>query len=166
MEGTINKFTSIYVILHPETREIRYVGMTRDPKRRFREHCNGGHSQVVHRWIQNLTSLPIIKIHEVVPVIEGREREKFWISHFRNLGLNLLNQTDGGETGNKKQRGYRGPHKLLSPETREKIRISHLGKSLSLEHSAAIKAGWTEERRAAQSVIMTKIYLDKKQGLR
>lgn len=110
-----------------------------------------------------------MKIQEVVPETEADERERFWISYFRGLGLNLLNQTDGGECGYKmsyKKRGHRGPHKPTSPETREKIRLSHLGKSLSPEHAAAIRAGWTADRRQAQSVIMAKIYLDKKLGLR
>lgn len=66
---------------------------------------------------------------------EACSREKFWINYYgrkNNDTGNLSNMTDGGE-------GTYG--RVLTNETKNKIKNSHLGKKLSEEHKMKISEG-------------------------
>ena len=100
--------TTIYG-LYDDFGNIRYVGKTRNRLEfRLREHLcrakkvvgsvRAGYCQ---RWIQSLLfkgSVPSIKLICTVSG-DGNYAEKFYISHFRNLGAKLTNLTNGGDGG-------------------------------------------------------------------
>lgn len=116
------RYAYIYCLIDPTTSEIRYFGKTeRPPRDRYKEHVYQDYKSQFTRktcWIVKLVRLglvPVIKIVEQCKLSEWIERETHWIWHGRNvLGLDLLNETDGGE-------GLCNP----SEATREKMRQPH-----------------------------------------
>ena len=89
----------IYSLLHPETEEIRYVGVTSSNlNRRYSQHIySGKHRQTkVAKCIYSLSLKglkPIIKEIEECTENNWEEREVYWISYYENL----LNQYPGGK---------------------------------------------------------------------
>lgn len=118
----------IYVLIHPNTLEVRYVGKARNISYRFGHHRSEtlhGSNYSVHRWWRSLPNEPC-----VVPIGEGDSlAEVIWIAWFRAQGARLLNCTDGGD-------GCSG-----SLEVREKISRSLTGRPLSQAHRERIRQG-------------------------
>ena len=130
-----NSFASIYVLKHPETGKVRYVGKTaRTLEKRLGEHLRSSKSYS-HRcanWIKSLQKqglTPSIELLEKVNLSELEEKEIAWIKKFREEGLDLTNLTDGGE-------GTIGLKR--SAESRKKMSMAHKGKKLSEEHKRSI----------------------------
>jgi hypothetical protein len=98
----------IYTLSDPHTEEIRYVGKTVETlNKRLSKHTSNikNLNEKNHRafWIKSLVQKglkPIIRLIEEVPFEIWEEREKYWIKYYRDLGLNLVNSTDGGDTCN------------------------------------------------------------------
>ena len=118
----------IYVLKHPETLEVRYVGKTvRSLSRRLGNHIANAkgnkHNKHLSNWIISILNLgkrPIIELVETCPYNIWQQREQFWISQFPNL----INLTEGGD-------GCKGF--IHCPETIEKIRKAKLGTKHSQE---------------------------------
>ena len=105
IQGHIGKQTNvtfIYVLQHPVTGDVRYVGKTVYPRRRYSSHISPtkkGNSAVA-KWFEKWSALkkyPKMVIIERTVGIEWTVREPFWISHYRKLGCDLLNLNAGGE---------------------------------------------------------------------
>jgi len=115
--------TKIYVLTEPDG-WIRYVGKTvKFLRTRFSEHLSDArHGKTGHRcnWIRSLLSKGFLPMVQFVGEVEGDgcKEEIAWIKYFRNEGVNLVNDTDGGEgmLGNK-----------VSDKTRNKLSQSHKG---------------------------------------
>lgn len=92
----------IYVLEHPITNEIRYVGKTTASKwkRRYRMHLrNTAHTHKV-MWVQSLLKeglKPTMTIIDEVPDDNWEFWEMYWIALFRSWEINLTNSTPGGE---------------------------------------------------------------------
>lgn len=99
---------SIYTLEHPITKEVRYVGKTKNPTQRFYNHCNKLHNENTHKrnWISSLKKQglkPTMTVLDEVDELEWKYWEKYWIEQFRQWGFALVNHTAGGEgltTGN------------------------------------------------------------------
>lgn len=116
------KNTYIYLILNPTTNEVRYIGKTVDPKRRFYEHLNRRVNNHCSNWIYSLLQnniLPEFVIIDEVFEQDWQFYEKYWISQFKSWGFNLTNMTNGGEGCLKRE---------FSEETKIKISIGNKGK--------------------------------------
>ena len=112
--------TYIYCLKHPLTNEIRYVGKTTSPKRRYKEHIYKlNKSDHKTNWVKLLLSAGLKPVMDILEECTDNwdEREKYWITQFNNL----TNLTDGGEKFK------------VSSETKEKIRLANLGKKLTPE---------------------------------
>src|SRR5688572_16040624 len=89
----------IYILKHPDTQEVRYVGKTKRPKRRFSEHIyvKSLESKKTHLayWILSLLKDGKKPVMEVVAETENdwQSLEQEWIKKFSNL----CNHTEGGE---------------------------------------------------------------------
>lgn len=112
----------IYLLKHPDTQEIRYVGKSKHPKRRYSEHI---YRKVLEQkkthltyWLLSLLNEGKKPIMEIVDETDGdwETLEKLWIKKFSNL----CNLTEGGEGCH----GYKQPL-----EHREKRKQSMLGKN-------------------------------------
>lgn len=92
----------IYALCEPETGEVRYIGKTRTPKRREREHNKTSvysSSDLKNAWVNELHSIgtsPVFSIVEQCTKDNWQEREVHFIRYYRELGHRLLNQRKGG----------------------------------------------------------------------
>lgn len=157
----------IYVLKHPDTLEVRYVGKTvRSLSRRLGNHIANAkgnkHNKHLSNWIINILNnnkRPIIELLEECDHSVWQEREQYWISQFPNL----INLTKGGD-------GCLGF--IQDESTKEKLRIAMTGrkhteefkhnmslrlkgKPLSEEHKANI--GKTNSGRKATEATKRKL---------
>ncbi len=88
----------IYQLESP-TGEVRYVGATTDPKRRYQEHLNGiKQGRYLKLWVQSLlrdNQKPTMFIIEETDWANWQKRERYWISTLKKTS-NLLNKEAGG----------------------------------------------------------------------
>lgn len=112
----------IYVLKDPTSQAVRYVGWTcrsladrlsSHKSEALRKNTDGKWHRINHRlnWLRALYlehQVPIIESVEAGPLIlDGgtddakiyQEAEKKWIQHFKSLGADLVNGTEGGEGG-------------------------------------------------------------------
>lgn len=123
----------IYVLKHPDTLEIRYVGKTvRSLSRRLGNHIANAkgnkHNKHLSNWILSILredKRPVIELIEECDYSVWQEREKYWISQFPNL-INLTTGGDGCE-------GF-----IHSPETIAKLRLVNLGRKHTEEFKKAM----------------------------
>lgn len=124
---TYCKPTFIYVLMDPDTLEVRYLGKTVKPiERRLAVHISHakrvGHKRHVAAWIRSLLDVgkkPIIQSVETVsPNGDWVAAEQRWIAELLEAGADLCNLTDGGEGAP----GYKP-----SPEEIERFRASLTG---------------------------------------
>lgn len=99
---TTNKTVRIYSLHDPRVNSVRYVGFTsRTLEERLAAHLyrKEGNSHRVN-WIRKLINdgvIPIILLLEEVPFSDYEIAERWWITHFKKQGANLVNATDGGD---------------------------------------------------------------------
>lgn len=153
------RLVSIYCLKDPESGDVRYVGWSIDPRSRLKSHIkvakNGRENNHRTNWIKSLLRRGAVPVLEVLEtgIIDFTSAERAWISHFREMGCNLTNGTDGGEG----MLGFRP-----SAETKEKIasalrgRPGNKGAVIEEWHKARVaeanrKRVWTAEQKAALS---------------
>lgn len=128
----------IYGLYDPRTNELRYIGKAIDLKIRFDLHISEtrcGRESHKNRWLAQLIAAGLLPIMRTLEVIENsndqdwQERERWWIKAARETGDRLTNLDDGGRSGTKK-----------CEETKNKISMSNLGKKMSPEAVAKMKA--------------------------
>lgn len=139
----------IYTLSDPSTMEIRYVGQTNDPKRRFNDHISSSinessdsYETYKARWIRKVISnnlLPIMSIIDTCDSIEESNRlERDYVDRFTTEGVKLTNSHVNDVTE-------------FSLQTREKISNAKKGKKLEeivgLEKSIELKAYYSEKTR-------------------
>jgi GIY-YIG catalytic domain/NUMOD3 motif len=128
----------IYALYDPRNpTEMRYIGQT---SKTLEERLQGHLDEVSTKrtlkraWIVSLKKVsvrPAIILVEDVLEATFRERERFWIAYYRQLGHRLTNLTEGGE-------GTLGW--TPTDETRENMRRSHLGKKHTQETILKMRA--------------------------
>ena len=131
----------IYSLNDPRDLSVRYVGKTiSDLNTRLKCHiCRAKNSKKhthKHAWIKQLLALglrPLINLIEVVGEDSWIDRERYWISHFKNL----TNLSKGGESG-----FYGGKH---SQETKDFYRNNI--KNISGFYRSQLGKPWTEEQK-------------------
>lgn len=133
----------IYGLIHPETKELRYIGKTHNIKERLYHHIY--ESKKFKRknrkncWIKSLLKkkmIPEIQILEECSEENVNIKEIYYINHFKVLGFNLVNQTNGGD-GQSKGYDFKGryiPPKGKIPKGFKGLKPWNKGKKLSKEH--------------------------------
>lgn len=137
----------IYSLTDPITQEIRYVGKTTAPERRYIAHRNatdGRHDK--RAWVKSLKAAGRVPLLDVLEEVDCDEKsqmwadaERYWIAYLRFIGCPLLNFSAGGYGGYKHK-----PETIevirqmkraenLRPETRAKMSASQKGRKLSPE---------------------------------
>lgn len=113
---------TIYALLQPETKEIRYIGKTNSPlHKRLSGHLKDKCNCYRTHWLRSLRIRPEIVVIEKCADDIWEERERFWIAHYRSLGCNLVNQTIGGD----------GPGKF-TPEVLKKMSLAQKGRKVAI----------------------------------
>lgn len=91
----------VYVLRCPDSMDVRYVGVTKEPKRRLARHITEARSRKTHRhnWIMSLVDKGKRPIFEIVEedVDDWKEAEPRWIAHFTENGCRLVNGNGGGD---------------------------------------------------------------------
>lgn len=92
----------VYTLHNPKTREVRYVGVTYNTKKRLFEHFGRPRSRShLSNWIQSILARGLRPVMKIVERIEkGKDwqrRERWWISYGKSQGWRLVNATKGGE---------------------------------------------------------------------
>lgn len=107
----------IVYILRTEESDVKYVGVTNgELKKRLTKHyydVNHHRTKNIHKinwFIKNKGKIIIEKIDESDNHIDMLNKEKYWISYYRDKGYNLINKTDGGQGCY----GYRHDEETLS----------------------------------------------------
>lgn len=118
----------IYTLTDPRPKVIRYVGKTNNLSVRLALHLCEKRGTHKNNWLHQLRSLGLRPIEECTDETWA-ERERFWIAHFRSVGIPLTNLDSGGCSG-----------KQQSDETKEKIRSKAIGRKHSAETIAKISA--------------------------
>jgi predicted GIY-YIG superfamily endonuclease len=112
---------SIYILLDKDG-NIRYVGKSINPSKRFWYHQHGNFKD----WVD---SFQIIETE--IPEDSWKQREKFWIEFYRKQGCLLENKCEGGNG-----KGYGPGHTEL---TKSKIGLSNTGKTHVLSEESRNK---------------------------
>lgn len=132
----MNSTTFIYT-LSDSSGNIRYIGKSNTPRKRLYSHikeCKTSNKSHKINWIKSLldkNETPIIEILEEVSIDNWQNSEIYWIEQFRQWGFNLTNISIGGTNNNYKR----------SIETKQKMRVSKLGKKLPEEQKKKISDG-------------------------
>lgn len=101
----MSKTIKFYILEHPKTGDVRYVGKTiQSLKRRLYSHLRCRYKSHKSSWIKSLKAKelePKITLIEEIPYTEDwKWLECYWISQFKAWGFNLTNMTDGGDGNN------------------------------------------------------------------
>jgi len=127
----------IYTLSDPKTFIIKYVGKTINPKNRLEAHINKSKnfqgSRHVCNWIKSLLKKNLKPIMTVIDITDKHnwiDKERYWIKHFKDLGLKLCNHSEGGESNT----GYK-PNEI----TRKKMSNAHKGHLVSINTREKIK---------------------------
>ncbi len=118
--------TTIYALLHPTTREIRYIGKTDRPHIRLLRHigdCKRGDPSYRGNWIRSLLAKglrPTLEIIDEVRADEWQAAEAAYIQFYREEGCRLTNTLPGGDgPGSGPDNAFFG--RKHSPETSNKM---------------------------------------------
>jgi len=129
----------IYVLIDPENLQIRYVGKTAYPEKRYYSHIHVKKKSHCSNWIESLKErslIPHFIIIDTVPENNWQYWETYYIAQYKESGYDLTNHTLGGD-------GING--KIVDTETRLKISNSQkgnkgywFGKTFTDEHKKKI----------------------------
>lgn len=113
----------IYTLTDPITKDIKYVGKTKNLNYRFKKHINESKKKRTYKekWIDSLIIIGLLPIMDILDIVNEADwcfYEMYWISQIKTWGFNLTNGTSGGEGSD----GFKG--KKHSDETKEKCRIA------------------------------------------
>lgn len=91
---------TIYALLDPRDRQVRYVGMTKNPAQRMARHLVEARRKGRTKRLEWVRSLVIAGVEpemiEVERTSDWHEAEQFWIAYFRAMGADLVNGNEGG----------------------------------------------------------------------
>lgn len=135
----------IYALKDPETRRIRYIGKADSLKKRLAGHLADKYRCHRTNWISELKSrglLPEMEVLLIVPDSEWAEWEITFIASARAMGMDLTNETLGGDGP---WSGRKQPPEMIAKRVAKITgRPSKLrGRPQTPEHRAAISASLT-----------------------
>jgi len=135
--------TFIYALCEPDTGEVRYIGKSDSPRKRFRDHLLDDTQTHKTHWIQSILSRglkPKLKIIDEVNAQEWPAIEAAYIQFFEESGARLVNSSPGGE------------HVVHTKEVCAKISASKIGWSPSQAQRDTQSASMTGRTLAPEYV--------------
>lgn len=137
----------IYGLFDPVTKELKYIGITSNQKRRYVDHHNPSklkENTYKNNWIKSLLTqglkaeMVILETYETA--VELPQAEIELIEYYRSIGCNLVNGTNGGDSGMSGRKSSEETRKKIS-EARKKHKSSYKN-CVNCE-----KLGWTVKNR-------------------
>lgn len=143
-----NEQTFIYSLSCPDTKAVRYVGKSNNPKGRYARHLINSRGKTYHvcNWISSLliqNKKPTLSIIETCLKTDWKERETYWIDYLKKAGNDLTNARSGGDGLD-----------FTSQETRQKMSIKKIGNKNNS------KFVFTDDHRARMSASAIKKFID------
>jgi len=132
-------YTYIYALLDPRTQEVRYVGKSIDPPKRYLRHYKSDELKAQTykaRWLRGLKAKGLKAdqvILQKIPNSEWEVAEQELIAYYKGIGCRITNATPGGDG---RCAGF-----THSAKTRAKMSASRKGKPRSPETIAKVAAG-------------------------
>jgi hypothetical protein len=143
---------AIYGMRHKDEAEYRYIGLTRvGIERRLKLHKTDAQKakRYVSNWVNKNTDDVVIEVIEECPVGDEAylfDAEVRWIKHYRDLGHQLTNLSDGGASGSF------GARWVISDDVRRKgMDAPFYGRFHTPASRGAISLGKTGTKRSAES---------------
>ncbi len=128
----------VYLLMDPETLDVRYVGQSSNGMSRARKPHRHGYCGYWVASLEKRNLRPVVRLlqeWETISAAELDAAEAYWISYFKEAGCRITNLTSGGEgslgwvpsaeTRRKISEANRGWK--ASPEQRERARLGCLG---------------------------------------
>lgn len=154
----------IYCIKCPITNEIKYIGQTRQGKKRFHQHITESKKNnryPLYRWMKKLEEKPIFEIIEECDLDNLNEREEFWIKEIGIDNLYNICETAGkiDITENHNSKLLKGKRlsdyygKDIAIKIRKKISNSLKGEKNPNYNGATVTDEWREKQSKAQSKV-------------
>lgn len=152
--------TYIYILVDPENQQVRYVGKTKSPSRRYNQHTSECSKIRNHKnnWLLSLKNKGLKPEMVLIDECENNDwifLEKWYIQLFKMWSFKLTNLTEGGEG----VYGYKP-----SRETIEKIARKTRGVKRSDEFRAKISAA-VRGRKYSDDVKKKASIIAKKRGI-
>lgn len=133
---------NIYLYLFEEKNSI-YIGRTVDLKSRDRKHRSDSESSVYKFSIENNISVPEITVVESgLSLLDGAEREGYWINYYKEKGFFIINQAKAGSLGSFKRKWTRD---LCYKEAKEYNSKKEFRKHKPSCYDVAKKNDWLKE---------------------
>lgn len=104
----------IYILIHPLSNNVFYVGCSNCPQKRFYTHWHKKNNKTILH-LREIDIKPIMKVIDEVDISKAREVEVKWIEHYQDLGFELENK-------DVKSRYNKQP-KVYSKWTKEEITV-------------------------------------------
>jgi hypothetical protein len=92
----MDEIHTIYALVDPGTGKVRYIGMSKNPIKRYGQHLAKG-----AQWIKDMLQSGVIPtqiiIESELSLEQAKVREKFWIQHYEKPDNPLENMTHNNE---------------------------------------------------------------------
>lgn len=153
------KTVFIYALKDPDTGQIRYVGMSENPERRFHKHLLECKREKNHRacWIRRLQQgnlRPGLAVLDEVPESEWQQWEVAYIDYFKSCGCDLVNSTPGGDGfGSGEDSPNFGKTRTFSSVHRGNLSAASAGRPKSEAHRAALALAKIGTKQPRETVI-------------
>lgn len=82
----------VYALSAAGSADIRYIGSTTNPVKRFSDHRRQAHGPELKAWIKSVGGKFDFTILEIVPKKKARASEEAQIRHYERVGCKLLNK--------------------------------------------------------------------------
>lgn len=87
---------AVYALCQQGSTEVRYIGSTTNPVKRFLDHRRNGHGPEIKDWVESVNKSIEMTILEIVPQSKARTSEETQMRYHEKLGHRLLNKRAAG----------------------------------------------------------------------
>lgn len=102
----MKNISGIYALLDPDTKDIRYIGQSKNIHKRFVSHKNTKNDLPVSRWVLKLKEAGKLPHLQILVICDNPvDIEKEIIAKYKSTGSNLLNLHEGGRYPSGSQNG-------------------------------------------------------------